>query len=145
MTLLKRKANLPSLFSSFFDTEPFFNNDWIGQRLLSTEVPAANISESNGEFNIEVAAPGMSKDDFQITCENGMLTISAEKEEEKKKEEKNYTRREYNYNSFSRSFSLPETVKTDDVKAKYENGVLKLSVPKKEEAKKQVKKQIKIS
>jgi len=145
MTLLKRKSTVPSLFSSFFESDPFFNTDWIGNRYLASQVPSANISESNGEFLIELAVPGMSKDDFEVTCESGVLTISAEKEEEKKKEDKNYTRREYNYSSFSRSFSLPESVKLEDIKARYENGVLKVQVPKTEEAKRQAKKEIKVS
>lgn len=145
MNLLSKKTDLPALFSSFFESEPFFNSDWVGSKLLARHIPSANISETNGEFNIELAAPGMSKDDFHVTCENGVLTISAEKEEEKKKNEKNYTRREYNYSSFSRSFTLPDSVKADEVKAKYENGVLKLTVPKTEAAKKQSKKSIAIS
>jgi HSP20 family protein len=145
MSLLKRKSNVPSLFSSFFESDPFFNTDWISSRYLASQVPSANISESNGEFQVELAVPGMNKDDFEVTCDNGLLTISAEKEEERKKEDKNYTRREYNYSSFSRSFTLPESVKSEEVRAKYENGVLKVMVPKTEAAKKQARKEIKIS
>lgn len=132
-------SDIPSLFSSFFDYD-WFNADsqWLSR------VPATNIKEQDGTYTIEMAVPGMSKKDFHIDVENGMLTVSSEKEEESKEDKKHYRRREYNYHSFSRSFSLPESVKADDIKAKYEEGVLKLSIPKKEEAKKEHKKMISI-
>lgn len=132
-------GDIPSLFSSFFDDD-WFNADsqWLSR------VPATNIKEQDGTYTIEMAVPGMSKKDFHIDIENGMLTVSSEKEEETKEDKKHYRRREYNYRSFSRSFSLPESVKADDIKAKYEDGVLKLSIPKKEEVKKAPKKQISI-
>jgi HSP20 family protein len=141
MTLLSRR--FPSL-TNFFD-EPFFNVDWNGNKSWLSEVPPVNIVDKGGEFDVELAVPGMKKEDFHITCENGYLTIKAEKEEKKEEKDKNYTRREYNYNSFERSFSLPESVKADQVKAKYENGVLKLSLPKKEEAKAKSKVEVKIA
>ena len=124
MTLLRRR--FPSL-TNIFD-EPFFNVDWNGDKSWMQEMPPVNIVEKDNEFNVELAVPGMKKDDFHITCENGQLTIKAEKEEKKEEKDKNYTRREYNYNSFERSFALPESVKSDEVKAKYEDGVLKLIV-----------------
>jgi HSP20 family protein len=108
-------------------------------------LPPVNIVDKAGEFDVEIAVPGMKKDDFHVTCENGYLTIRAEREEKKEEKEKNYTRREYNYSSFERSFSLPETVKADQVKAKYEDGVLKISIPKKEEAKAKPKLEVKVS
>ncbi|MDF9797855.1 HSP20 family protein [Catalinimonas alkaloidigena] len=131
--------DIPSLFSSFFDDD-WFNADsqWLSR------VPATNIKEQDGSFNIEMAVPGMSKKDFHIDIENGILTVSSEREEENKEEKKHYRRQEYNYRSFSRSFTLPESVKADDIKAKYEDGVLKLSIPKKEEAKTTPKKMISI-
>lgn len=141
MTLLSRR--FPSL-TSIFD-EPFFNLDWQGKKSWMSEVPPVNIVDKGGEFDVELAVPGMKKEDFLITCENGYLTIKAEKEEKKEEKDKNYTRREYNYNSFERSFSLPESVKADQVKAKYENGVLKLTLPKKEEARSKPKLEVKIS
>ena len=142
MTLLSKR--FPSLLPGFFD-EPFFNVDWSGNKSWLSEMPPVNIVDKGGEFDIELAVPGMNKEDFHVTCENGYLTIKAEKEEKKEEKDKNYTRREYNYNSFERSFSLPESVKADQVKAKYENGVLKLSLPKKEEAKAKPKMEVKIS
>ena len=141
MTLLSRR--FPSL-TRFFD-EPFLNSDWNGDRNWMSEIPPVNIEEKNNEFHVELAVPGMKKEDFQITSENGLLTIKAEREEKKEEKEKNYTRREYNYNSFERSFTLPETVKADQVKAKYEDGLLRLTLPKKEEAKAKPKLQVKVS
>src|SRR5690606_30001297 len=86
--------------------------------------------EHEKNFEIELAAPGMKKEDFNITVENGVLTISSEKEEKKEETEKNYTRKEFSYSSFTRSFTLPENVSEDEIKAHYENGILKLVVAK---------------
>jgi HSP20 family protein len=125
-----------SVFSDFFsDVDRFFENDmWgmpsrMGQQMMAN-VPATNIRENDKDYSIEVAAPGMRKEDFNIDVNEGMLTISSEREEEKNDEQENYTRREYNYSSFSRSFRLPESVKEDDIKASYKDGVLHVSVPK---------------
>jgi HSP20 family protein len=85
---------------------------------------------------VSLAVPGMKKDDFNIDVEGNMLTISSEKEESKEEKEDKYTRKEYNYSSFSRSFTLPDEVNKEKIEAKYEDGVLKLMLPKKEEAKK---------
>jgi HSP20 family protein len=119
-------ANGPWL-SNFFDNDRFFDSDWLKQQ----SVPAVNVKETEKNFEIEVAAPGLSKKDFNITVDNGVLTISSEKKEEKEQKEKDYTRKEFSYSSFSRSFTLPENVNEDDVKANYEDGLLKLSVAKK--------------
>jgi len=138
-----------SVFTDFFtDVDRFFDNDlflapmqW--RKQFEANVPAVNIRENDKAYVIEVAAPGMTKEDFNIDMEEGMLTISCQKEQEQKEDKDNYRRREYNYSSFSRSFSLPESVKPEDVKAHYENGVLLLNVPKVEE-KQRPKRQIKI-
>ncbi len=98
-------------------------------------IPAANITENEKSFDIEIAAPGLKKEDFKINLENNVLTVSTEKEAEKKEETKNYTRKEFVYGSFCRSFTMPKTVETDQIKASYENGILKLELPKKEETK----------
>ena len=98
-------------------------------------IPAANITENEKSFDIEIAAPGMKKEDFKINLENNVLTVSTVKEEEKKEETKNYTRKEFVYGSFSRSFTLPRTVETEQIKASYENGILNIELPKREEAK----------
>jgi HSP20 family protein len=103
--------------------------------LKRNKMPAVNVKENEKNYEIEVAAPGMKKEDFNIAVDNGILTISAESKDEKEQKEDNYTRREFSYSSFSRSFSLPQNVDEDNIKAKYENGVLYLTVSKIEEAK----------
>ncbi len=110
----------------------------------SGDIPAVNIKEENDKFVLELAAPGMKKDDFKINLDNYQLTISAETKNEKKEKEDNYTRREFVYNSFSRSFTLPKTIDIDKIKADYRNGILDIVLPKKEEEAK-LTKQIKIS
>ncbi len=97
--------------------------------------PAANIIDNEKDFNIELAVPGMAKDDFNINLEDDMLTISVERKEEEVKEDKNFTRREFRYDEFSRSFSLPDIVDQEKIKADYQNGVLIVMLPKSEEAK----------
>jgi HSP20 family protein len=116
------------MFSEMFEND-FFSNKF------ANNLPAVNVKENDTEFNVEVAAPGLKKNDFKITTENGMINISAEHEDRKEEKDENYTRKEYNYNSFSRSFILPDNVIDENVKAKYEDGVLKLSLPKKAEPK----------
>lgn len=98
-------------------------------------VPAANISENEKSYNIDISAPGIKKDDFKIKVENNVLTVSSEKENEKMEETEKFTRREFVYGSFCRSFTLPKIVETDNIKASYENGILKIELPKKEEVK----------
>jgi HSP20 family protein len=132
MSLIKHNANRSalSLLSDLFNSDRFFSD-----RFFSEEwIPAVNVHETEKSFGIELAAPGMKKEDFRIKAENGMLTISSEKKEEKDEKEKNYTRREFNYRSFSRSFTLPPNTNEDDITAKYEDGVLKLNIAKKESA-----------
>jgi HSP20 family protein len=132
---LMKKSNFPSLLNErwltdFFDTDRyFFDSD-----LLKTSVPMlppVNISEEEKEFVVEVAIPGMEKKDFVIAVENGVLNISAEHKVEKEEKEKDFTRREFNYQSFVRSFTLPENVSDEKIVANYENGILKLQLGKK--------------
>jgi HSP20 family protein len=106
--------------------------------------PSVNITETADEYKIQLAAPGMQKKDFNIALENDRLTISAEKEESKEDNSENYTRKEFSYSSFSRSFELPDTVHAEKVEASYENGILNISLPKKPEAKPQPAKKIEI-
>ena len=113
-----------TLLDTFFDDERFFP-EWSTIR----NIPAANIEEKEKEFLVKLAVPGMTKEDFQIRFENGILIIYTEREE-KKEEEKNYTRKEYSYNSFQRSFTLPENIKVDGIEAKYLNGELIIQIPK---------------
>lgn len=147
--LVKQKgngsSNLPAfsnLLENFFgsDISNFFGSD------VSGNIPAVNISESNESFKIDVAAPGMSKDDFKVNIENNVLMISSEKEmQREQKEGERFTRREFSYTSFNRSFTLPETVDAEKINAKYENGILCINIPKKEVAMKKPAKQIKVS
>lgn len=138
MTLLTTKKRNGRLIPKFMDD--FFNNDRFLLDFNSTfpevnfqnVLPEANIVENKKEYQIELAAPGLDKKDFNIEMKNGMLTISAEKEEETKSEDKNYLSREFSYSSLYRSFVLPDNLIADKIDAKYENGVLKLKLPKSE-------------
>ena len=134
----------PTILTDFFDNDKFFRNDWLEKQMEQT-LPAVNIKENTNEFNIEFAAPGFSKSDFKINVESNTLTISAEKETEKNEGNAKFTRKEFSYNSFSRSFTLPHTVNADKIDAKYNDGILNLHIPKKEEAKTIAKKEIKVN
>lgn len=132
MSLIKR-SEWPLLgsgpwLSDLFDNEKFFDSDW----LKNQSFPAVNVKENEKNFEIEVAAPGRSKKDFNISAENGVLTISSETKEEKEQKEKGYTRKEFNYSAFSRSFTLPENANEEDIKASYAEGILKLELAKKQ-------------
>jgi len=148
MSLVKRENYLPT-WSSFFND--FLNRDWYdwtnqNYSLTNTTIPSVNIKETEDEFEVEMAAPGMEKNDFKIELNNSVLTISSEKQSESQEGEgKNITRREFSYQSFNRSFTLPAIVETDRITAKYENGLLRVNIPKKEEAKPKPLKQIKVS
>ncbi|MBP6023429.1 Hsp20/alpha crystallin family protein [Ferruginibacter sp.] len=133
--LTKAGETFPTLFDDFF--RPW--NEWFDNGSVmnsSLNIPAVNITENKDHFNVSLAVPGMKKDDFNIDIEGNMLTISCEKEEKKEEKDKKYTRKEFNYSSFSRSFTLPEDVNKEKIEAHYEDGVLKMNLPKKEEAKK---------
>jgi HSP20 family protein len=101
-------------------------------------IPAVNIKENGDHYTVCLAAPGLNKEDFRLDVEDNMLTISSEKEETKEEKEDKFNRREYSYTSFSRSFSLPDDVKQDAIEARYQNGELKINLPRKEEAKKAI-------
>jgi len=135
-TLTRDGGTLPTVFEDFFKpwNEWFDTSNSLFNRMLT--VPAVNITETKDEYKLSFAIPGMSKDDFDINIDGNMLTVSCEKEESKEEKEHKYTRKEYNYSSFSRSFSLPEEVSKEKIQANYEHGVLSLQLPKKEEAKK---------
>jgi HSP20 family protein len=120
--------------------EEFFKpwNDWFEKSSLfgkMTTVPPVNNIENEDRYVLSLSVPGMKKDDFKIALEGLMLTISTEKGEEKEETEERFTRREYNFYSFSRSFTLPEGVKPEYIEAKYEDGLLKIVLPRKEEVK----------
>lgn len=141
MTLIKwnNRNPLTDMFSNFFDTDFV---DYFNRRSID---PAANILEHPDSFELNLAAPGMKKEDFKINLENNILTISSELQDDTMEEKKNYTRREFFYGSFSRSFTLPKTIDLEKIKADYENGLLKIMLPKKEEARLDVRKEIRIS
>ena len=132
MKLAKRNDDwgFPSVWEDFFNSD-LFNLPAIASRGMT--VPAVNITETDTEFILELAAPGMKKSDFHVNSDRNVLTVSSEKEEEKEEKDKNYTRKEFSYSSFQRSFTLPESVNQEKIDAKYANGVLKLILPKKEE------------
>jgi len=135
--LAKFTERTPFLFDDFF--KPW--NNWFENDLLlgkAMTIPAVNITDNKDDFMVSLAVPGMKKDDFNIDIDGNMITISCEKEEKKEEKDAKFTRKEYNYSSFTRSFTLPEDVLKEKIEARYEDGVLKLMLPKKEEAKKTV-------
>jgi HSP20 family protein len=125
-----------NMFSDFFnDVDRMFGNEMFvmpmpWNRGSNGSMPAANLRETEKEFAIELAVPGMKREDFEIEMENNVLSISCHKEEKVNEEKDGYKRREYNYSSFNRAFRLPEEVNTDKIKAQYDNGVLHINVPK---------------
>jgi len=148
-TLATKKSLLPSWTSDLFNSDSFlsprfFDFDGKGSD-LALRLPAVNIHENEKEFKIEMAAPGLERKDFKVEVKDGMLCISSEKEAKIKEEKKNYTRREYSYNSFSRSFTLPDNSLPEKISAKYENGVLNITLPKKEVTVSKPAKEIKVS
>ena len=131
---LSRPAGMP-LFDDFF--KPW--TQWFDDGGLMTRtalVPAVNIKENGDHYTVSLAAPGLKKDDFKIDVDGNMLTISSEKEESKEEKDEKFTRKEYSFSSFTRSFTLPEDVKPESIDARYDNGELKIVLPRKEEAKK---------
>ena len=145
MTLIKQRGSFPSMRSLL---EDFWNNDTLVEdRFWNTRVnlPAVNIIEKDDKFLIELAAPGLRKEDFKINIENGILQIDSESQREVEEEKDNYTRKEFNYSSFSRSFTLPENASEENIAASYENGVLKLKLQKLKSETSHKKKQILIA
>ncbi|WP_424494514.1 Hsp20/alpha crystallin family protein [Salinimicrobium sp. GXAS 041] len=147
MNLVKRNPDnwLPSVFDDMFKT------DWLGGTTnvnsIGTSIPAVNIQETDDNFLVAVAVPGKTKEDFNIELDNDVLTISSEVKKENEVSENNgkFTRKEFSYSSFKRAFSLPDTVDGEKISAAYNNGVLEINLPKKEEAKVQAKRMIEIS
>lgn len=151
MSIVKRANNnwmsdMPSLFNDTF-TNDFFNWGLGNYSNTNTSLPAVNIRETGDTFEVEMAAPGMTKSDFKIELDNNMLTISSErKSKNEEKDGDRYTRREFSYQSFQRSFQLPkDVVDADKIQARYDNGLLHLTIPKKEEVKKRAPRTIQIS
>ena len=135
MSLSRFSNQMPSLFDRFFGNDFF---DWSNRNFSNTNttLPAVNIKEDKNGFEVEMSAPGFKKADFKIELNNNMLTISSEKKiESETKKDQQFTRKEFSYQSFSRSFTLPETVEEESIEAKYESGILSIRIPKREEAK----------
>jgi HSP20 family protein len=132
---LTRQTAMPSILEDFF--KPW--SQWLEDSRLASRaanLPAVNIKEEGTQYIVSLAAPGLKKEDFNIDIENNMLTIRSEKEESNETTDEKYTRKEYNYSSFSRSFSLPEDVKQEAIDARYVNGELTITLPRKEDVKK---------
>ncbi len=123
--------------------ENFFNENDFGKE-FSNFMPAVNVAEDEKGFHLELSAPGFKKEDFKLAIEQKVITISGEHKEEKNEESKKFTRKEFNYGTFRRSFTLPETVNEEKIEAKYENGILQITLPKKEEEKSKLMREITI-
>jgi HSP20 family protein len=127
----KNNALLPGLNDVF---ESIFNDTFFNDRMVS-RVPAANISETPEKYHVELAAPGLKKGDFKLSLDRNVLNISVEQRSENNDSQKNYTKREFSYSSFVRSFTLPESADQNSIDATYKDGVLQIDIAKKEEAK----------
>ena len=149
MSLIKRNGStfpaIPMLFDDLFSRELF---NWGNTNFsnTSTTVPSVNIKETTDNFEVEVAAPGMDKKDFNITLAGNLLTISSTKQLQDEQKDENYTRREFSYQSFQRSFELhKDVVDADKINARYDNGLLHLTIPKKEEVRQNAPRMIEIA
>jgi len=135
MSLVRFQNQLPSMFDRFFEGDLF---DWSNRNfsLTNTTLPSVNIKQNANEFTVEVAAPGFEKGDFKLEVDHDLLTVSSEKKvENETKDGEQFTKREFSYQSFSRSFTLPNTADGERIEANYDNGILRITIPKKEEAK----------
>ena len=149
MSLIKfnnRRRLFPSWtnegLKNFLSSDDFFNNDFFEEDSL---MPAMNVKEHDEDFEIEFAAPGFNKKDFEVTIDDNILNVCGEKKHEAEEKEEDFTRKEFSYNSFKRSMTLPKSVNTDqEVKATYKNGILKLNLLKKEEAKAKQPKKVEV-
>jgi HSP20 family protein len=146
MTLVKLNADkrnngvvLPG-FTDVFDS--IFNDNFLHDR-MTVRVPAANVSETEDHYHVELAAPGLKKEDFKLNLDRNVLNIAVEQRNEQNDVQKNYSKREYSYNSWVRSFTLPESANNEQIEASYTDGVLKIDIAKREEAK-AIRRQIEI-
>ena len=133
------KNYVPAYWDDFFNDRVFNNNNQTQRKNAS---PAVNIIEADNDFKIEVAVPGLSRNDFNIEVEDDVLTVSSVEKEKKEEKMLNYTRREFNFSSFKRNFQLPETIDQDQIKASHKEGVLSITLVKKEEEVQKAPKQI---
>jgi HSP20 family protein len=133
--ITKAGLSFPAAFEDFFKPldEWFDNGNFWGKVM---KVPAVNVTDNKDNYLVSMAAPGLKKEDFRIDVYGNMLSISSKKEESKEETEEKFTRKEYNYSSFSRSFSIPDEVNKEKIDATYKDGILMLTLPKIEEVKK---------
>jgi HSP20 family protein len=152
LVVSKRKngRTLPSMVDDFFNSKSFFgpslmdfDRDFFGQENFSL-LPDANVIETDKEYQVELAVPGLERKDFKVEIKDDILSVSAEKETESKTERKNYRSKEFSYQSFYRSFTLPKNLIDEKIDAKYQNGVLTVTLPKKEVTVAKPTKQIKV-
>lgn len=125
---LTKFGSTPVLFDEFF--KPW--NEWFnGDRLfpVSINIPPVNVTENEKSYDVSLAAPGMKKEDFRIDIDDNLLTVSSEQEHKEEEKDKKFTRKEYSYASFSRSFSLPEEVNREKIEANYTDGILHIMLP----------------
>jgi len=143
--LSRRNSTVPRNFVDEFFSDNFLPKflDW-NWNFENTSTPAVNVEETEKEFLIDVAAPGLDKQDFKVNIDDNVLTISSKKEVKNEENRDGYLRREFNYSTFSRAFTLPENTESSKIKASHKNGVLTISIPKSEAKAKQVS-EIKIS
>jgi HSP20 family protein len=136
MTLVKFNNNRNNtLLPGFNDVfESIFNDTFFSDRMV-TRVPAVNISETENNYHVELAVPGLKKEDFKLNLEQNVLTISVEQNNEQQDNQKNYSKREFSYSSFVRSFTLPESADDNNINATYTDGILSIDIAKREEAK----------
>lgn len=143
MNLIRFNQHPVSLLSELM--EDFDRNFFARTPETRGMVPAVNIRESEDNFVLDVAAPGLKKEDFKINLDNNVLTISSEQKNESEEKNEKYTRKEFFFNAFSRSFTLPKTIDLDKIRADYKDGVLSISLPKREDAKVAVNREIAIA
>jgi HSP20 family protein len=137
--------SFPALLNDFFSRD-LYNWDNFNNSASNTTIPAVNTREADDAYEVEIAAPGLKKEDFKINLEGNLLTISSEFKSESENKQSNYTSKEFSYQSFKRTIALPDgSVEEDGIQARYENGLLLINIPKKEEAKKKAPRQISIS
>lgn len=132
----------PGFMDNFFGRDLF---DLTNSAVAGSTMPSVNISENNDMFLVDVAAPGLNKNDFKVSLENNLLSISSEKESSDETQDSKYTRKEFTYSSFKRTFSIPDNVESNKIRATYKDGILRLEIPKKEEAKQKEPRLISIS
>lgn len=133
MTLIrKHQSSVPSIWNDLFESN-LFNHHVKGNARIA--VPPVNISESDESYLVELAVPGLKKEDFDINLDKTVMTISAKKDEKETEEKTNYSKREFSYRSFRRSFTLPSTANLEGINASYDEGVLNVTIAKKDKEK----------